>query len=87
MENNKQNSKYEKIEYNNEYNKTHYQQIKFLAPIEKQFNERLKVLSIGTNKSKNQLLIEAVEMLLEKYNAWNYTTTNKTTDIRLLSVV
>lgn len=60
---------FDKVKYDREYIKTHYDRIELQVDKEKQFNERLKVLSIGTNKSKNQLLIEAVEMLLEKYNA------------------
>ena len=55
--------------YKQEWEKEHYQQIKIIVQKEKQIKERLKVLSIGTHKSQNQLLIEAIEMLLEKYNA------------------
>ena len=69
MENNSQDKKKQQQKYKQEWEKEHYTQINFNVPKEKQYSERLKILSIGTNKSKNQLLIEAVEMLLEKYNA------------------
>lgn len=69
MDNNKRNSKLNKQIYDIEWKKEHYVQINFNVPKEKEYKERLKMLSIGTNKSMNQLLIEAIEDLLNKYNA------------------
>ena len=69
MENNSQDKKKQVQKYKKEWERAHNDLIQISVSKEKQFNERLKVLSIGTNKSKNQLLIEAIELLLEKYNA------------------
>lgn len=60
---------FEQQKYIRKYNKEHYDEIRFTVQKDKQVKERLKMLSIGTHKSQNQLLIEAIEMLLEKYNA------------------
>lgn len=60
---------FDKHKYDAEYIKAHYDSILIKTPKEKQIKERLKILSVGTNKSQNQLLIEAIEMLLDKYNA------------------
>lgn len=69
MENNMQDSKLKKHMYDTQYNKEHYTQLKIRYKTELNYIERLKILSIGTHKSQNQLLIEAIEDLLNKYNA------------------
>ena len=63
-------NKFDKQKYDKQYIKEHYDRIEMQIDKDKQIKERLKLLSIGTNKSQNQLLIEAIEMLLNKYNAW-----------------
>lgn len=65
-----ENNKFDKQKYDKQYIKEHYDRIEMQVDKDKQIKERLKVLSIGTNKSMNQLLIEAIEDLLNKYNAW-----------------
>lgn len=60
---------FDKQKYDTNYVRNNYDQILIKVQKDKQIKERLKVLSIGTNKSMNQLLIEAIEDLLNKYNA------------------
>lgn len=60
---------FDKQKYDSNYVRNNYDQIMIKVQKDKQVKERLKMLSIGTHKSQNQLLIEAIEMLLEKYNA------------------
>ena len=64
-----ENSKLNKQIYNDKYNKEHYTQLKIRYETKQDYIGRLKTLSIGLNKSQNQLLIEAIEDLLNKYNA------------------
>ena len=59
-------NKFDKQKYDKQYIND---RIEMQVDKDKQIKERLKVLSIGTHKSQNQLLIEAIEMLLDKYNA------------------
>ena len=63
-------TQFNKTEYDANYHKTHYDQIVIAVSKDIDIKNRLKLLSIGLNKSVNQLLIEAVNDLLEKYNAW-----------------
>lgn len=60
---------FDKQKYDSNYVRNNYDQIMIKVQKDKQVKERLKMLSIGAHKSQNQLLIEAIEMLLEKYNA------------------
>ena len=60
---------FDKQKYDSNYVRNKYDKIMVKVQKDKQIKERLKVLSIGTNKSQNQLLIEAIEDLLNKYNA------------------
>lgn len=62
-------SMFDKQKYDSNYVRNNYDQIMIKVQKDKQIKERLKLLSIGTHKSQNQLLIEAIDMLLEKYNA------------------
>lgn len=62
------NNKFDKQKYDKMWQKEHYTQINFNVPKEKQYKEQLKLLSIGTNKSINQLLIEAIDDLFVKYD-------------------
>lgn len=55
--------------YDKQYIKEHYDRIEIQVQKIMDVKNRLKILSIGLNKSVNQLLIEAVNDLLEKYNA------------------
>lgn len=57
--------KFNQIEYNKQYNKTHYEEIKFRPRKDKMIKSRLETLSISTNISKNELIEMAVEKLLQ----------------------
>ena len=61
--------RFDKQKYKKTWEKEHNDLIQVSVTKEKQFKERIKLLSIGLNKSQNQLLIEAIEDLLNKYNA------------------
>ena len=61
--------KFDKQKYKKQWEKEHNDLIQVSVSKEKNIKERLKMLSIGTHKSQNQLLIEAIEYLLNKYNA------------------
>lgn len=57
--------KFNKVNYNNAYNKDSYDRITVLAKKADCIKSRLETLAISTNKSKNQLIIEAIEKLLQ----------------------
>lgn len=60
---------YNKKQYDANYLKEHYTQIKVNVRKDSDIKERLKVLSIGTHKTITELILEALELLFEKYNA------------------
>ena len=68
------NMSFDQNKYDMQYKKEHYDRITALIDKQLDIKNRLKLLSIGLNKSVNQLLIEAVNDLLEKYNAWKHIT-------------
>ena len=55
--------------YKQTFEKESYDQIRIIIRKEKDVKNRLKLLSIGLNKSVNQLINEAIDDLLNKYNA------------------
>ena len=57
--------KFNKVEYNNTYNKDTYDRITVLVKKADCIKSRLETLAISTNKSKNQLITEAIERLLQ----------------------
>lgn len=57
--------KFNQAEYAKEYNKTHYDEIKFRSKRDKMIKSRLEILCISTGKSKNELIEIAIEKLLQ----------------------
>ena len=57
--------KFNQSKYDMQYKKDHYERINLLLPKDKMLKSRLETLAISTNKSKNQLIIEAIEKLLQ----------------------
>ena len=55
--------------YDMQYKKEHYDRITLLTDKKDDIKNRLKILSIGLNKSVNQLINEAIIDLLNKYDA------------------
>ena len=68
MQNSDEKRRNNRQSHKKEWEKANYTQINFNVRKDKQYKERLKLLSIGTNKSQNQLLIEAIEDLFVKYD-------------------
>lgn len=56
-----------KTEYDQKYHKDHYEKITIAVDKDKMLKSRLETLSISTKKSVNQLIIMAIEKLLD-YN-------------------
>lgn len=61
-------AKKKQIEYIANYQKEHYDVFHVKTNIDKQLKSRLETLCISTGKSKNQLITEAIEKLLEDNN-------------------
>lgn len=53
------------LEYIQKYQTEHYDKITIKAEKDKMIKSRLETLSISTKKSKNQLILQAIEKLLE----------------------
>ena len=60
--------KFNQLEYTKEYQKTHYDEIKFRSRKEKMIKSRLETLCISTGKTKNELIEMAIEKLLQDNN-------------------
>ena len=60
-----QNAQKHKAEYDQKYHKDHYEKITIAVDKDKMIKSRLETLSISTKKSKNQLILQAIEKLLE----------------------
>lgn len=58
--------KFDKQRYDKEYTKLHYERIVIDAKKEKELKYRLDILSKSTKRSRNELIIEAIETMLEK---------------------
>ena len=59
-------AQFDKKEYDKKYQKDRYEIISVKANLNKQLKYRLDILSISTKKSRNELIIEAIETMLEK---------------------
>ena len=60
---------FDKKQYDRQFIKANYDRIEIQVNKKDDIKNRLKLLSIGLNKSVNQLIIEAINDLLNKYNA------------------
>lgn len=60
--------KFDKAQYDKEYQRGHYDTIMLRLKKDDMLKSRLETLAISTNKSKNQLIIEAIERLLQDNN-------------------
>lgn len=58
-------NKEDAIKYDTMYKNKHYDRITILATKDSMLKSRLETLAISTNKSKNQLIIMAIEKLLQ----------------------
>ena len=58
-------AKKKQIEYIANYQKEHYDVFHVKTHVNKQIKSRLEILCISTGKSKNQLITEAIEKLLQ----------------------
>lgn len=59
-------NKKSKVEYDTRYIKEHYDSLLVKVKKDSMIKSRLETLSISTNKSKNQLIIEAIEAYLQR---------------------
>lgn len=59
-------AQFDKKEYDKKYQKDRYELLSVKANLNKQLKYRLDILSISTKKSRNELIIEAIETMLEK---------------------
>lgn len=55
-----------KKEYDKKYQKDRYELLSVKANLNKQSKYRLDILSISTKNSRNELIIEAIETMLER---------------------
>ena len=58
-------TKFDKKQYNETYDKANYDIISFKTKKSDMLKSRLETLCISTNKTKSQLIIEAIEKLLQ----------------------
>ena len=59
---------FNKVQYDNQYIKTHYKAIKVLFKIDSNILDRLETLQEITKQSKNEIIINAVKEYLDKWN-------------------
>ena len=57
--------KFDKAKYDKEFHKSYYDRITVNVSKDSMLKSRLETLAISTNKSKDQLIIEAIERLLQ----------------------
>ena len=58
--------KFNENEYHKEYVKSHYESILIKSPLVKELKYRLDILAKSTKKSRNEIIIEAIEILLQR---------------------
>lgn len=58
--------KFNKQRYDKEYVKEHYERFEIQSNKDKELKYRLDILSKSTKRSRNDLIIEAIETMLEK---------------------
>lgn len=58
--------KFNKQRYDKEYVKGHYERFEIQSNKDKELKYRLDILSKSTKRSRNDLIIEAIETMLEK---------------------